>query len=107
MDELSDKEIIEKTIKDSEMILIYFGNKSCNVCNALKPKMEQLLKEYPKIKNYQVDVGKYFEASAGYNIFTIPAILVFVQGKETIREARYISIQDIKNKIERYYNLLF
>jgi hypothetical protein len=28
-------------------------------------------------------------------------------GKETIREAGHISMQDINNKIERYYNMLF
>lgn len=107
MDELSEKEIIENTIKDSEMILIYFGNKSCNVCNVIKPKIEELLKEYPKIKSCQVDIEKSIEASIAYNIFTIPAILLFVEGKETIREARYISIQDINDKIQRYYNLLY
>jgi thioredoxin-like negative regulator of GroEL len=107
MDELCEKEIIEKAIKDSEMVLLYFGSKSCNVCNVLKPRIEELLKEYPKINSYQVDVEKSMEASAVYNIFTIPAILVFVEGKETIREARYISIQDLDSKVERYYNLLF
>lgn len=107
MDELYEKEIIEKAIKDHEMVLVYFGSNSCNVCNVLKPKIQELLEEYPKINSYQVDVEKSMEASATYNIFTIPAILVFVEGKETIREARYISMQDIGNKIERYYNLLF
>jgi thiol-disulfide isomerase/thioredoxin len=107
MNELCEKEILEKAIKDSEMVLIYFGSKSCNVCKVLKPRIEELLKEFPKINSYEVDVEESMEASAAYNIFTIPAILVFVKGKETIREARYISIQEISGKMERYYNLLF
>ncbi len=39
--------------------------------------------------------------------FTIPGILLFVEGKESIREARHISVQDIDNRISRYCSLLF
>jgi len=51
-------EMIEGLINKSEMILVYFSGESCGVCVALKPKIEDLLKKYPKIKNVQVDVAK-------------------------------------------------
>lgn len=107
MNMIDSNEAIEKLVKDNEMVLVYFGSSNCNVCNVMKPKVEMLLKDYPKIKSAQVDVEKSLEVSAAYNIFTIPAILVFIEGKEIIREARHISIQDISNKMDRYYNMLF
>lgn len=100
-------ETLEKLIKENEMVLAYFGSKSCSVCNVMKPKLEKILKSYPKIKSFEVNVQKSQKTAAAYNVFTIPAILVFIDGKETIREARYISIQEINNKISRYYNLLY
>lgn len=105
---LMDKnESINKIINEKEMVLIYFSSKSCSVCKAMKPKIEEILKNYPKIISLEVNVENTPKVTAVYNVFTIPGILVFVKGKETIREARYISIQEVNNKISRYYNLLF
>jgi thioredoxin-like negative regulator of GroEL len=100
-------EALKQLISENEMTLVYFGSESCNVCTAMKPKIKELLKNYPKIKSAQVDVEKSVQISAEYNIFTIPVILLYIEGKETIREARSISIQDINERIEKYYNMLF
>ena len=100
-------EAIEKLIKDNEMLLVYFGSESCGVCSALKPKVEEILKSYPRVKSVEIDVDKSVRAAAAYNVFTIPVILVFINGKESIREARHISIQDMDHRIARYYNMLF
>lgn len=107
MDIVNSNENIKELINNNEMVLVYFGSNNCNLCVAMKPKIEELLKSYPKIKSAQVDIEKLLEISAVYNIFTIPVILLFIEGKETIREARHISMQDIKSNIERYYNMLF
>jgi thioredoxin-like negative regulator of GroEL len=101
------KDVIEQLINCNEMVLIYFGSEDCGVCKAMKPKVEEILKAYPKIKSLQVNVEKSLEVSAAYNVFTIPVILLFIEGKEVIREARHISIQEVDSKIERYYNMLF
>lgn len=107
MNMINSIELLKGMINNNRMILIYFGSTSCDVCNVIKPKIEDLLKAYPKINSAQIDAGKSLEISSDYNIFTIPAILVFIDGKEVIREARYISIQDINHKIERYYKMIF
>ncbi|MDF2678384.1 MAG: NAD(P)H-hydrate dehydratase, partial [Bacillota bacterium] len=107
MELIDSNEMIRELIENNEMLLIYFGSNSCNVCVAIKPKIDELLMKYPKIKSIQVDVENSVEISSQFNIFTIPAILVFINGKETIREARFISIENLSNKIYRYYSLLF
>ncbi|WP_313133273.1 thioredoxin family protein [Anaerocolumna sp.] len=99
-------ESIKQSIDSNNMVLIYFGNKTCGVCTDLKPKVEEMLKEFPKIKSIYVDVDKSNNIAVSYNFFTVPAILVFVEGKITIREAGYISVRDLSNKITRYYKLL-
>lgn len=98
---------IRQLIDENEMVLIYFGSENCNVCSAVKPKVEGILGKYSAITSGLVDVEKSSKAAAEFSVFTIPVILVFIEGKEIIREARYISMKDIEDKIERYYNLLF
>lgn len=107
MNMLNSKEEIGKLIEENEIVLIYFGGENCSVCGAIKPKVEEILKNYPEIKSAEVNVDKSLQAAAAYNIFTIPVILLFIEGKEILREARHISIQDIDSKIDRYYNMLF
>ncbi|CAH2214549.1 thioredoxin family protein [Tepidibacter aestuarii] len=107
MDKLYKKDIIDNLIKENDIVLIYFGNEGCGVCNILKPRVREMLNSYPKIKLVEIEVDKNLEASAQFNIFTIPAILVFIQGKESIREARYINLEEIDNNIKRYYELFY
>ena len=66
-----------------------------------------MLKKYPNIKSVYVEVEKLFKVASEYTMFTIPGIIVFIEGKETIREVRHISIRELDMKLNRYYELLF
>lgn len=89
------------------MVLLYFGSKACGVCTDMQPKIEELLKNYPLIKSFYIDVEKSHKLAISWNIFTIPGLLVYIEGKEFIREARHISVGDIDRKINRYYSMIF
>ncbi len=97
----------EVNIQEDDIALFYFSADRCNVCKALMPKVQEMAMQYPEMKLYYIDVEKNQEFSGKYSIFTIPVILVFIQGKETIRESRNISVSVLEDKIERYYHLLY
>jgi len=40
-------------------------------------------------------------------VYSTPTILVYFEGKEYIRESKYISIQQLEDKIRRYYDMIF
>lgn len=97
----------EESIKNNDIVLFYFSAERCTVCKALKPKIEEMAAHFPEMKLNYVDVEQHKEFAGTFNIFTIPVILVFIQGKETIRESRNISVAMLEDKIQRYYHLLF
>ena len=107
MDTKDSIEEIEGVIKNKEIVLVYFGNNLWGVCKDLKPKVLAMLLDYPKVKTIYVDVEKSHNTAVHFNIFTIPGIIVYVDGKESIREAKHMSIGHIENRIDRYYNLIF
>lgn len=107
MKTLDSREAIEEAVKADEMVLVYFGSVNCGVCVDLKPKVKALLEMYPKIKSIYVDMEKSHKIGVYYNFFTMPGLLLFIQGKETLREARHISIDDLDMKISRYYDMIF
>jgi thioredoxin-like negative regulator of GroEL len=106
MIELYSNESIEKFIKDNKVSVLYFSSKDCNVCKALLPKIEKLFNIYNKIKLAKVEIDKVQLAAGEYSIFTLPVIILYIEGKETIREARFISISELQNKIARFYEIL-
>ena len=65
------------------------------------------LKSFPEIPSYYVNLDDVPEAAGQLSPFTIPAVLVYAGGKEVVREARYIFIDDISEKIRRAYGFLY
>jgi thioredoxin-like negative regulator of GroEL len=107
MDIINSIDEINDLINNNEMLLIYFGSETCGVCNSMMPKIKIILEKFKKIKSVKVEPEKSLELSAKYNVFAIPVIILFIQGKETIREARIISIENLEQKISRYYKLFY
>ncbi len=101
-------EEFEETLNDNLGVLFYFSTISCNVGEALEPKVLDLLENnYPKVPFFYVDMNASPEVSAKNSVFVEPTILVFFEGKETIRKSRIISIPDLSNSISRIYKLAF
>ncbi len=107
MDTINTIEEMNLIINKQEMLLVYFGNHACGVCEAMAPKIENLLERYPKVRAVRVETGDSPELSAKYNVFAVPVIILFVQGKETVREARIISVENLERRISRYYGMLY
>lgn len=107
MIDLNTLDEMDEFIKENTIAMLYFTTKGCNVCVGLLHKIEEMLIKFPKIEIRKIAVDKFTEAAGQYSIFTLPGILLFIEGKEIIREARFISIQMLETNIERYYNILF
>ncbi len=88
--------------------VVYFSTPQCGVCKVLKPKVIELLEEkFPLMKFAYVDCEKAKELAAQNNIFAVPTILFFIDGKEIFRKSRNISIAEIEHDVARPYLLFF
>ena len=98
----------QEIISNIDAVLLYFNTNSCSVGEALEPKVLNLIKtNFPKIEFYTIDINFHPKISANYNAFVEPTILVFFDGKETVRRSRNISIFELKEAIKRPYQLIF
>ena len=88
--------------------LLYFTSPECNVCKVLKPKIKELVDtKFPKLSLRFINVLEEPELAGQYQIFTVPVLLIFFEGKEFFRKARNISIFELEKEIARPYSLLF
>lgn len=101
-------EELDKILKSETAVLLYFNTISCNVGESLEPKVKNLIDmSFPKINFYNIDLNFSPEIAAKYNAFVEPTILIFFEGKETIRKSRNISVYELQETISRLYQLIF
>ncbi len=100
-------EEIEDIIKSELGVLLYFSTPTCNVCHALKPKIIDAFNEnFPEIKQYFIDASISPEIPASLQIFSVPTIVVYLDGKEFARESRNVSVGELVSKISRPYEMM-
>ncbi len=107
MKEVDSLEAIQEAVSTQLGLLLYFSTPSCNVCKALKPKISDAFKSrYPKIEQYSVDAAASPEIAAHFQVFSVPTILVFLEGKEFARASRNLSVSRFVEQIARPYRIL-
>ena len=100
-------DMIEKVIKENMAVMMYFSAPTCNVCHALKPKLLQAIDEnFKKFEVISVDVSLSQDVSAHFGVFSIPTILIFLDGREFLRKSRYMSVDEVIREIKRPYEIM-
>ena len=92
----------------NKAVCFYLSTPECNVCKVLKPKVIEMLEaDFSKIPFCYVDLNEAKEISGQLSIFSVPTILVYFEGKETIRASRNVHIEELREQIDRYYKMIF
>lgn len=104
---LTSMEELDKEVLENPMLLAYSSGGKCSLCTVLRGKVKIMMHKYPKMKAVEIDGDKHPEITSQLSIFTLPAIVIYVNGKEALREARNISLEILDEQIERLYELLY
>ena len=106
--EIHTGEALEAFAREHPIALIWFSGPGCNVCHALRPKVESLLDEaFPKAAMALVDCDRDRDLAAQLGIFTIPTAVIWLDGREAQRFARNFSVNEIRTALARPYALCF
>jgi len=108
MQSIASYDQMQDIVSHDKAALFYCSTPGCGVCKSLKPKVVALAEEnFPAMGLYYIDLDAVPEIRGQLSIYAVPAVLVFIQGKETIREARNFGIMELGRSIDRYYSMLF
>ncbi|RDW18866.1 thioredoxin family protein [Oceanobacillus chungangensis] len=102
-EELNNMETIDRFIKGNTLSFLYISRPDCSVCHGLLPQVQLLMTKYPKIKLGHINANEVEEVAGRFSIFTVPVLLLFVKGKEYIREARIVHMDLLDEKIDKIY----
>ncbi len=94
---------VDAFIENNTLSFLYLSQPNCSVCHGLLPQVEELLKKFPHIQPAHIQTNELPSIAGHLSIFTVPVLLLFVEGKEHIREARIVHLDQLETKIASIY----
>lgn len=102
MNKLKSIDDIKDFIKENKFVMVYFSSDGCNVCENILPRLEEMLKKHSKVVSGHVEVQNLPSVASIFSVFTIPTIMIFLEGKEILNQTRFINFLQLEEKIHRF-----
>jgi len=97
---LTEENFEKEVLKSKIPVLVDFWAPWCTHCIAIAPAIDELEKEMGKrVKFGKLNVAEGRPVAVGYNVMSIPALILFRDGKELSRKGP-CSKNEIRNWIE-------
>lgn len=103
--ELTNIKMAEEFLKNHALSFLLVSRPDCSVCHAILPKLRGLLDDYPLIHLGHIDASKVEEVAEKFLIFTVPIMLLMIEGKEYIREDRFVRFDQLEEKLDQIYGM--
>ncbi len=87
-----------------DMTVIIAKTKTCVVCKPLSEKLRIFMIDYPSIPSFQLYLEDVEMFQGQQLVFTVPTIIVYSNGKEILRESRFIDFDKLKRLFNLYLN---
>jgi thioredoxin-like negative regulator of GroEL len=87
--------------------VILFTGPDCGVCTALRPRLETMLDDFPRVVRLQVDCAALPELARAWGVGGLPTLVVAFEGRESVRFSRSFAVGQVADALERPYKLLF
>ncbi len=96
---ISDPKQFEEKTKHGK-VLVDFYAVWCGPCGMLTPLVEKLGEEHPEITIIKVNVDEAPEISAKFNIYSIPTLVLFEDGKAKKTQVGYLPESSLRRFAE-------
>lgn len=105
---VSDSSEKNRFVAEHPICVLYFTTPDCGVCKVLKPKLMAMLDErFPGVGFAQVDCAAAPALAADMSVFAVPTLVLFTDGRESLRKARSFGLEELATSLERPYRMLY
>ncbi len=104
MKEVNGKEQWQNEVLNSDKpVFVDFWAEWCGPCRIVSPTVEELSKEYnDKVNFVKVNVDENNELASKYNVFSIPTLAIFRDGKIIAQTAGAASKESLRTYIDKH-----
>ena len=97
---LSDKDFDNFIRNSHKPVLVDFWAQWCAPCRVLSPVLESFAKSQHSIIVAKLDTDRNPLTSSKYQIFSIPTLILFVEGKEVKRISGALPLKDLEAQLK-------
>jgi len=101
MNVLENYESIEKVI-EKDFVMIVAKTHTCSTCAMISEHLNNTIERLDEVEHYQVFVDDVDSFRGKHVVFSVPTVLIFSNGKELLRESRFIDTHKINRLIDAY-----
>ncbi|WP_037283538.1 thioredoxin family protein [Saccharibacillus sacchari] len=101
MQELTTINEVDRFAESSGLSFLYVSTPDCSTCHALLPKLRELLNDYSSIRFAHLDATEVEEVAERFLILAAPIMLLLIDGKEFLREDRFVRFGLLQEKLDR------
>ena len=90
------------TIINQELVMVIAKTHTCSSCQTIAGMLESNLANYHEIESYAIYVDDIDKFRGEHLIFSVPTVIIFSEGKELLRESRYMNYTKMDRLIEMF-----
>ncbi len=98
-------EPLEDLINTSSVLVLQFGNDTCNPCHAIRYKLKKWIEEHDDVIGRYIDIEKNLALCAQMDVFSAPTVIIYMDGTMIAKESGYFSLEKLLEKTERYLEI--
>ena len=102
MQQLHTLKDIEQAIATYPLVSLYIKAPICGVCTVVGAQLDSALAEEGNVYAVKADIAEIPEMAGRFHVLTAPAWLLFYQGKEVERMARFIPQAQMKQTLAKW-----
>ena len=87
---------------NEDLILVLAKTHTCSVCQLTESQLKAAIPEFDTLNKVQVYIDDVDAFRGALEVFAVPTVMVFAQGKELLRESRFINVDKIKRLVFAY-----
>ncbi len=93
-----------EAVLNQPFVMIIAKTKTCSTCAMIVPHLEKNLHHLDQFKQYQIFIDDIDEFRGKHVIFSVPTVLIYAEGKEILRESRFINIAKVNRLLDAYFS---
>lgn len=98
MDWMETYEAFREVADAQQSFLLFVKTDHCSVCDGLYPQVTALQSQYP-LPFYAVNASRSPEIAGQLSLFSAPVVLLFHEGNEYARFARFVRLDELKRRM--------
>lgn len=91
---------VRDAIRNDYNNVVFISSETCSICHVDEPKARKLA-EANDVPFHHLDIMQEPELAGVFEVLTVPAVLVYHEGKEIARQARFIDFTSLEKLLKQ------